>query len=105
MQNNYLTHSLAKKHDYFFHVKDAPGSHTILQAENPSFETLNLAAEIAAFHSPQKHSGQVAVDYTLVKNVKKVPKMKGSFVTYTKQKTLFVTPDWEHIKTKIIKKS
>ncbi|HNZ50081.1 MAG TPA: NFACT family protein [Bacilli bacterium] len=105
VQNNYLTHSLAKKHDYFFHVKDAPGSHTILQAENPSFETLNLAAEIAAFHSPQKHSGQVAVDYTLVKNVKKVPKMKGSFVTYTKQKTLFVTPDWEHIKTKIIKKS
>ena len=105
LQNNYLTHTLANKNDYFFHVKNAPGSHTILQAENPSLSTLILAAEIAAYYSNQKLSSQVAVDYTFVKNVKKVPKTKGSFVTYTKQKTLFVTPDWEKIKQKINKRS
>ena len=31
IQNNYLTHTLASKSDYFFHVKNNPGSHVILK--------------------------------------------------------------------------
>ncbi len=98
VQNNYLTHALAKKSDWFFHVKDAPGSHTILRTKVLTDENIRLTGEIAAYFSKNRRSGQVPVDYTQVRNVKKVPGIKGSFVTYTHQKTVFVTPDYETIK-------
>lgn len=97
IQNNYLTHTLANKDDYFFHVKNAPGSHTILRTNNLTEEVIILAAQIAAMVSKNKYSSNVAVDYTLVKNVRKVPKTKGSFVTYTNYQTLYVTPDIDYI--------
>ena len=99
IQNNYLTHKLAKKTDYFFHVQGSPGSHTILRNNNPSLKTIHLAAKIAAFYSKSRYSSNVAVDYTFVKNVKKVPNEKGSFVLYTNYKTVFVTPDGEELKS------
>ena len=49
IQNNYLTHQLAKKTDYFFHVKDIPGSHTILRTNNLTDEVIRLSAQIAAY--------------------------------------------------------
>ncbi|MFA7528936.1 MAG: Rqc2 family fibronectin-binding protein [Bacilli bacterium] len=98
LQNNYLTHRVARKNDYFFHVKGAPGSHTILRAAEPTNEAITLAATIAAYHSKNRYSANVAVDYTLVKHVKKIPGARGSFVTYSNHKTVFVTPDWEFIK-------
>lgn len=97
VQNNYLTHTLAQKTDYFFHVKNAPGSHTILRCKELTPELIKLAGMIAAYFSKNKYSENVAVDYTLVRNVKKVPKTKGSFVTYTNQKTVYVTPDLDYI--------
>ena len=84
IQNNYLTHQLAKKTDYFFHVKDIPGSHTILRTNNLTDEVIRLSAQIAAYYSKARQSSNVAVDYTLVKYIKKVPKQR-SFVTYTNQ--------------------
>lgn len=102
LQNNYLTHTLAQKSDYFFHVKNAPGSHTILRCEELTPELIKLAGMIAAFYSKNKYSENVAVDYTMVKNVKKVPKTKGSFVTYTNYKTVYVTPDADFIKKNTI---
>lgn len=98
IQNNYLTHELANKEDYFFHVQGIPGAHTILRCGKLTPELVKLAGMIAAQHSRAKNSQNVPVDYTQVKNVKKVPKTKGSFVTYTKQKTVFVTPDPEYIR-------
>ncbi|MDD3999629.1 MAG: NFACT RNA binding domain-containing protein [Bacilli bacterium] len=98
LQNNYLTHTLAKKDDYFFHVKNVPGSHTILRSKNITPKLINLAAMIAAYFSKSRNSSQVPVDYTKIRNVKKVPKTKGSFVTYTHYQTVYVTPDYEFIK-------
>ena len=97
IQNNYLTHTLANKNDYFFHVKNAPGSHTILRTKSLTEEAIILASHIAAIYSKNKYSSNVAVDYTLVKNVRKVPKTKGSFVTYTNYQTSYVTPDIDYI--------
>ncbi|HKM30087.1 MAG TPA: NFACT family protein [Bacilli bacterium] len=99
IQNNYLTHKLANKNDYFFHVQGSPGSHTILKSTNANAEVITLAAQIAAYYSKSRYSSNVAVDYTLVRNVKKVPGVKGSFVIYTNQKTVYVTPNSEEIKT------
>lgn len=103
LQNNYLTHTFAKKQDYFLHVKGIPGSHTILRGESINDETLLFAAEIAALYSKAKNSSNTPVDYTLVKNVKKIPKTYGSYVVYKNEKTLFVTPNKEKIKDAIKK--
>lgn len=97
IQNNYLTHTFASNQDYFFHVKGIPGSHTILRTQEITDELIKLTATIASIHSKARLSSNVAVDYTLIKHVKKIPKTKGSFVTYTNFKTVYVNPDMEYI--------
>ena len=94
IQNNYLTHTLANKNDYFFHVKDAPGSHVIVRTNNLTDELIGLAAQLAAYYS--NYHSKTTVDYTLVKYVKKVKGMPGSFVIYTNQKSVTVTPNKEY---------
>ena len=97
IQNNYLTNEFAKKTDYFFHVQNVPGSHVILRTENLNDDLIYLTGCIAAYNSSYKGSTNVCVDYTLVKNVKKIPGQKGSFVTYKNQKSVFGKPDYEYI--------
>lgn len=93
LQNEYVTHRLAKKEHIWLHTLDIPGSHVIIQSENPSEQTLMEAAQIAAYFSKAGDSASVPVDYTKVKHVKKPAGGKPGFVTYTDQKTLFVTPE------------
>ena len=94
LQNDKLTLKTARKTDIWFHVKDCPGSHTVIltNGKNPDFETLMLAAQIAAYFSKAKNSSQVPVDYTQIKNVKKPNGAKPGMVIYENYKTLFVTP-------------
>lgn len=94
LQNEYLTNKLAVNSDYWFHVKDMHGSHVILKTQNntPSQEVINKCASLAAYYSKAKYSSNVPVDYTLIKNVKKLPKSKPGLVTYTDYKTINVMP-------------
>lgn len=92
LQNEYVTHRLAKKEHIWLHTLDIPGSHVVIQSENPSEETLLEAAQLAAYFSKGRDSASVPVDYTKIKYVKKPSGAKPGFVTYTDQKTLFVTP-------------
>ncbi len=101
-QNDYLTNRFASKNHIWLHAKDIPGSHVVIQSENPEESTLKEAAIIAAFYSKAKHSSSVPVDYTEVKNVKKPSGAKPGFVIYEKQKTLYVTPD-EYLISKLKK--
>ena len=94
IQNDKLTFHIANKYDIWFHVKNAPGSHTILRTnnQNVSNEVLEYAASLAAFYSKLKNSPKVEVDFTFVKNVKKIPSAKPGMVIYENYKTLYVTP-------------
>ena len=96
IQNNYLTHTLAFKTDYFFHVKNAPGSHVILRGELTK-ENIEIAGAIASYYSKLNSGINVCVDYTQVKWIKKVKGTKGSFVTYTNEKNVFSNPSMEFI--------
>ena len=94
LQNDYITHKLAEKHDYWFHAKSVPGSHVLLitQGKEPSDRDFTEAAQIAAFYS--KAEGQnIAVDYTRAGNVKKPAGAKPGFVIYETNRTVYVTPD------------
>ena len=93
MQNEHLTFKVAEKSDLWFHVKDHPGSHVIMVTggEEPSERDYTEAAGIAAYYSQAK-GDLVAVDYTRVKNVKKVQGAKPGFVIYKTNYTAFVKP-------------
>ena len=105
VQNDYLTHKLSKPNELWFHVKDAPGSHVVLhKSEDITEDEIRCAALIAAFYSTLGESSSVPVDYTKIKNLKKVPKIKGSFVTMTHQKTIYIDPDKNIIDSLKVKK-
>jgi predicted ribosome quality control (RQC) complex YloA/Tae2 family protein len=97
-QNEALTHRIAKPSDTWLHTKDIPGSHVVIRGQNYDQTTLEEAAMLAAYYSKAKGSSNVPVDYTLIKHVRKPNGAKPGFVTYTEQKTLFVTPDEQVIK-------
>ncbi len=93
IQNDYITHVIGKKDDLWFHVKADHGSHVVVSGENKYNEdVIRYAANLAAQYSDSKDSSSVPVDYTEIKNLKKVPGKKGSFVTYKKNKTIFIDP-------------
>ena len=99
VQNEYITHRLAGKNDYWFHVKNLPGSHTVLltNGSEPSERDFTEAAEIAACFSKGADGQNVEVDYTLVKNVRKPAGAKPGFVIYHTNWSCVVTPSAEKV--------
>jgi predicted ribosome quality control (RQC) complex YloA/Tae2 family protein len=96
-QNDFLTNKVARRDDVWLHTKDIPGSHVVIRSTEPTEETINQAATIAAYFSKARHSGSVPVDYTKVRNVKKPSGAKPGFVIYEQQQTIYVTPNEEMI--------
>ena len=94
-QNDKLTFKTARFNDTWFHTKDIPGSHVVLQngGAEPSEEDILLAASLAAHFSKARGSSKIPVDYTEVRYVKKPSGSKPGFVIFTNQKTLYITPD------------
>lgn len=96
-QNDWLTLKKANKSDYWFHVKNMPGSHVILRDDQPTDQDIKEAAEIAAFFSKGKDSAHVQVDYVKDKRVKKPNGAKPGFVIYTGQNSIEVTPEEKEV--------
>lgn len=99
-QNEYITHKLAERHDYWFHAKNMAGSHVLLitNGEEPPAEDFTDACEIAAYYSKAKGTSGVEVDYLFARGVKKVSGAKPGFVIYHNNWSAFVTPDEDKIK-------
>ena len=99
-QNEYITHKVAERHDYWFHVKNMAGSHVLMitNGEEPPAEDFTDACEIAAYYSKAKGSSAIEVDYLFARGVKKVSGAKPGFVIYHNNWSAFVTPDEEKIK-------
>lgn len=99
VQNDYITTKIAEKSDWWFHVKNMPGSHVLMQShgEEPSEKDFTEAAEIAAHYS-KAEGNNIAVDYTYAKHVKKPAGSKPGYVIYHVNWTAYVTPDEKRIK-------
>lgn len=95
VQNELLTHKTAFKSDVWLHAQKIPGAHVVISANGtkPDAQTLNEAANLAAWFSEARDSKKVPIDYTLVKNVKKIPGGRPGMVTYTDYKTIIAAPD------------
>ena len=101
IQNDQLTFKISSPFDLWFHVKDIPGSHTILFCADKEYgvdytdKSILEAAHIAASHSKAAAGSNVPVDYAQRRYVKKPSGSKPGFVIYTHQKTIYVTPQGE----------
>jgi len=100
-QNDRLTLKDADKRDLWLHAQKLHGSHVILKTGGlpPDERSLTEAAMLAAWFSQGRDSGQVPVDYTPVKAVKKPAGAKPGYVIYHTYQTLYVTPDEETVRT------
>ncbi len=95
LQNDMLTLRVAEKWDLWFHVKNAPGSHTVLltKGKTPSNLAMTQAAVIAATNSSVSEGKNVAVDYTEIRNVRKPAGTRPGMVVYETYRTAYVNPD------------
>lgn len=95
LQNDYITTVAAGKSDYWFHVKNMPGSHVVMFCgdDEPDARDFTECAMIAAYYSSGKKIPGVAVDYTKVKNIKKPSGAKPGFVIYDTNYSAYVTAD------------
>lgn len=94
-QNDYLTMRFANNSDWWFHTKDIHGSHTVIKLgldKDVPKQTILEAARLAAYYSQARDSAQVAVDYTVIKNVKKPNGAKPGMVIYDSYNTVYVKP-------------
>ena len=94
-QNDQLTCKEADHRDLWFHTQKIHGSHVILCTEGREVDddTIVEVAKLAAYYSQSRESGNVPVDYTMVKNVKKPAGARPGMVIYKTCRTVNVTPD------------
>lgn len=92
--NDYLTLRVARPNDWWLHVRGGISAHVVISTQNKpeavGKEALAFAAKVAVHNSPSKHSGYVAVDYTLKKYVRRPKGAPKGTVLYTHEKTLHV---------------
>ncbi len=95
LQNDRLTLKDSRNYDLWLHTQNIPGSHTVVVADGKEIPlpTIEQAAIIAAYNSKARESTKVAVDYTLIRNVKKPQGAKPGMVVYEPYQTAIVTPD------------
>lgn len=92
-ENDFLTHKVARRDDYWFHIQGLPGSHVIVKTEGRDLpkEVIEFAGRLAAFNSKARNSGSVEVDYTKKQNVKRHPANKPGLVSYVDFETILVS--------------
>jgi predicted ribosome quality control (RQC) complex YloA/Tae2 family protein len=88
--NDELTNKVARRTDMWLHVQKIHGSHVIIRCEGGEVpeRTIDEAAGLAVYYSQARQGGRAAVDYTMVRNVKKPSGAMPGFVIYTDYKTI-----------------
>ncbi len=98
LQNERLTMG-ARGSETWLHAQKMPGSHVLIHTEGDVPETtLMQAAMLAAYYSKGVRSAQVPIDATLRRYIKKPGGTPAGFVTYTHQRTLYITPSEAEVK-------
>ncbi len=93
-QNEEVTFDLGAAHDLWLHAQGVPGAHVIVRTEGREVPaaTLERAARLAAHFSAARQNHNVAVDYTLRRNVHRRREGRPGQVTYSDQRTIVVQP-------------
>lgn len=96
IQNEEITFQLARPYDWWFHIKNMPGSHVLLmtkEGQMPDDQSFEQAAALAAYYSSGRNQKRVEVDYTQIKHIKKPPKSPLGMVIYHQNYSMMISPD------------
>ncbi len=95
LQNDELTFHFAVGNDWWFHVKQAPGSHVIVKTEGKELpdRTFEEAGKLAAYYSSMRGVEKVEIDYVEKKHVKKPGGSRPGFVVYYTNYSLVIDSD------------
>ena len=95
LQNDELTFSFANGNDWWFHAKQAPGSHVIVKTNGDELpdRTFEEAGRLAAYYSKKRGGEKVEIDYVEKKHVKKPNGAKPGFVVYYTNYSLIIDSD------------
>jgi predicted ribosome quality control (RQC) complex YloA/Tae2 family protein len=93
-QNDEVTFQRARADDWWFHARGVPGAHVIVRASGQSLppDTIQYAAELAAYYSRSRGEANVAVDYTRRRRVRRIRGAAPGLVSYAGEQTVRVTP-------------
>ena len=95
-ENDIVTHRLAAQNDVWFHAHGYAGSHVILRREGrkqePSRQTLEEAAAVAAYWSKGRTANKVPVVYTLAKYVSKPKGAVPGLAVMKRERTIMARP-------------
>ena len=95
-ENDQVTFDIGGADDTWLHARGVPGSHVLIRWLRPQddedVETVETAAAMAAFYSSGRESGQVEVDVTRRRNVRKIKGAGPGMVTYRNERTILVGP-------------
>ena len=99
LQNEELTFHFAVGNDWWFHAKQAPGSHVIVKTHGDELpdRTFEEAARLAAYYSSMRGSDKVEIDYVEKKQVKKPNGGKPGFVVYYTNYSMVIDSDISNI--------
>lgn len=94
-QNDELTTKTARRTDIWLHTKSVHGSHVVICCEGltPPEKTIEEAASLAVYFSQGREGGKTAVDYTMVRFVKKPSGALPGKVIYTDYSTIMAEAD------------
>jgi len=93
--NDYVSLTLARARDRWFHVRGMPGGHVVLRVppdRDPDRATIERAASIAAYHSKARTGGVVAVSMTEGRHVSKPRGAKPGTVAIERESVVRVRP-------------
>ena len=99
-QNEELTFHFANGNDWWFHAKQAPGSHVIVKTKGEELpdSTFEEAGRLAAYYSSMRNADKIEIDYVEKKHVKKPSGGKPGFVVYYTNYSLIIDSDISEIK-------
>ena len=98
VQNDYVTFKASNRNDYWFHVQDYHGAHVSVATNNLSNDIIEVCATLATYFSKARNSKNVAVNYTQIKNIKKIPKASLGMVSLDTYQTVTIENDFDLIK-------
>ena len=101
IQNEEVTFKIGDQNDWWFHIKDKPGSHVIVKNINNLDELPDevylQAAQLAGYYSPDRNLDKVEIDYIQRKFIKKPKNGHIGMVIYHTNYSIVVKPSIENL--------
>jgi predicted ribosome quality control (RQC) complex YloA/Tae2 family protein len=96
-QNDMATFGKGGGDDLWLHARDVPGAHVVIKFDGRTIpeDVIEQAAAMAAYYSKLRGEGNVVVDVTQCKHVRKIKGAAPGMVTYKNEMTRTVVPQNE----------